>query len=112
MGQQIEELVGACATDDAIGIKPEGAPDRFAQDTRGAFRIVLQIRGRVDVGLDRLRRRAERRFIGRQFEHLAARLRLRALARRVGRNIENAGVRHGSGHLQLRIAGGLSNSPH
>ena len=43
--QQIEDLVGAGAADDAVGIEPEGAADRLAQHPRGAFRIVLQMRG-------------------------------------------------------------------
>ena len=100
--QQIENLVGPGTADDAIGIEPEGAADRLPQHARSALRIVLQMRGRLLVGLDCLRRRAERRLVGRQLEHLAAWLRHRALAGRVRRNIENAGIRHGSGHLQLR----------
>ena len=97
--QQIEKFVGTRAADDAVGVEPEGAPDRLAQNPRRAFRIVLQMRGDALVGFDRLRRGAERRLVGRQLEHLAAGFRLRAFAGRVGRNIENAGIRHGSGHF-------------
>src|SRR5579872_1452413 len=103
--QQIENFVRTRAADDALGIEPKGAPDRFTQYTRSAFRIVFQMRGGVSKSLDRLRRRAERRLIGRQFEYLAACFRLRAFAGRIGRDIENAGVRHRSGHLQLRSGG-------
>ena len=103
--QQIEDFVGAGAADDAVGIEPEGAADRLAQHARGSFRIILQMRRGFLVDRDGLRRRAERRLVGGQLEHLAARLRHRALARRVGRNIENAGIRHGSGHLRLRNIG-------
>ena len=101
--QQIEDFVRAGAADDAVGIEPVGAADRLAQHPRGAFRIVLQMRGRLRVDFLRLRRRPERGLVGGQLEHLAARLRHRRLAGRVGRNIENAGIRHGAGHLQLRI---------
>ena len=103
--QQVEDFVGAGAADDPIRVEPEGAADRLAQHARGAFRIVLQMRRGVAVDRHGLRRGPERRLVGRQLEHLAARLRHRALAGRVGRNIENAGIRHGSGHLQLRIVG-------
>ena len=106
MRQQIEDFVGAGAADDAVGIEPEGAADRLAQHARRTFRIILQMISRFLVDRDRLRRRSEWRFVGRQLEHLAARLRHRALARRVGRNLENAGIRHGAGHLQLRTIGG------
>ena len=30
VGEQVEDLVRAGAADDAVGIEPEGAPDRFA----------------------------------------------------------------------------------
>jgi len=104
--QQIKDLIGAGAADDAVGIEPEGAADRLAQHPRGAFRIILQMRRGLLVDLDRLWRGAERRLVGRQLEHLAALFRHRALAGRVGRNIENAGIRHGSGHHQLRKMSG------
>src|SRR6516165_723443 len=100
--QQIEDFIGARAADDAVGVEPKGAADRLTQDASGAFRIVLKMGRRLLVGRDRLRRRAERRLIGREFEHLAAWLRHRALAGRVERNIENAGIRHGAVHVQLR----------
>src|SRR4029079_16148307 len=99
MRQQIEDLVRAGAADDAVRIEPEGAADRLAQDAGCAFRIILQMCGGLLVDGKRLRRRPERRLVGGQFEHLAARLRHRALAGGVGRNIEDAGVRHGAGHL-------------
>ena len=103
--QQIENLVRSGTADDPFGIESEGAADRLPQHARSALRIVLQMRGRLLVGFDRLRRRAKRRLVGRQLEDLAAWLRQGSLAGRVRRNIENAGVRHGSGHLQLRIGG-------
>ena len=105
VGEQIEDLVRAGAADDAVGIEPEGAADRLAQHARGAFRIVLEMVDRVLVGLLRLGRGPERRLVGRELEHLAARLRHRALAGRVGRNVEDAGIRHGAVHLELRIFG-------
>src|SRR3981081_2727776 len=111
MRQQIQNLVGAGAANDAVGIEPEGAADRLAQHARRTFRIILQMRRRLLVDRHRLRRRSEGRFVGRQLEHLVARLRHRGLARRVGRNLENAGIRHGAGHLQLRIIGGSQASP-
>jgi hypothetical protein len=52
--QQIEDFIGSGTADDAVGIEPEGAPDRLAQDARGTFRIILQMISRVPVGLDRL----------------------------------------------------------
>ncbi len=103
--QQVEQLIGTGAADDAGGIEPENAADRFAQHPRTAFRIVMQMARGLPVDLDRLRRRPERRLIGRQLEYLAPRLRHRAFARRIGCDIENAGVRHRTGHLQLRIIG-------
>ena len=101
--QQVEDFIRAGAADDAVGVEAEGAADRLAQHPRGAFRIVLQMRRDVLVNGHGLRRRPERRLVGRQLEHLAARLRHRGLARRVGRNIEDAGIRHGAGHLWLRV---------
>src|ERR1700756_165442 len=56
------------------------------------------MRRRLLVSRNRLRRRAERRLVGRELEHLAARLRHRAFSRRIGRNIEDAGIRHGAVH--------------
>ena len=43
MGQQVQQLVGAGAADDTVGIEPEGAADRFAQHARGAFRIIVKM---------------------------------------------------------------------
>ncbi len=96
--EQIEDFVRAGAADDAVRVESEGAADRLAQHPRCALRIILQMRRGVLVDRNRLRRRPERRLVGGQLEHLAARLRHRALAGRVGRNIENAGIRHGAGH--------------
>ena len=53
--EQIEDFVGAGAADDAVGVEPEGTADRLAQDPRGAFRIILQMRRHVLVGRDCLR---------------------------------------------------------
>src|SRR4029450_6976887 len=97
------DLIRARAADDAVGVETEGAADRLAQHPRGAFRIVLQMISRALVEGHGLRRGPERGLVGRQLEHLAARLRHRGLARRVGRNIEDAGIRHGAGHLWLRV---------
>ena len=46
VGDQIEQIVGAGAADDAVGIEAEGAADRLAQRGRRAVRIVLQMLGR------------------------------------------------------------------
>ncbi len=43
VGEQVEDLVRAGAADDAVGVEPEGAADRFAQHARGAFRIIFQM---------------------------------------------------------------------
>ena len=42
---QVEQVVGARAADDAVGVEPEGAADRLAQRGRGAVGVVLQVLG-------------------------------------------------------------------
>src|SRR5262249_278572 len=98
--EQIEDLVGAGATDDAARIKPERLADGFAQHAQSAFRIVLQMRADFLIGRDRLGRGPKRRLVGRQLEHLAAHLWHRALAWGGGRNVEDGGIRDGAVHLR------------
>ena len=42
--QQMQEVVGAGAADDALGVEAEGAADGFAQIAGGAVRVVLKMR--------------------------------------------------------------------
>ena len=51
--KQMQQIVGAGAADDAIGIEPERAPDRLAQIDCRAVRIVLKVVGGGLIGRDR-----------------------------------------------------------
>src|SRR5580693_8360497 len=86
----MQEIVGAGAADDAVGIEPERMPDRLAQIARRTVRIILQMIGGGLVGRDRARARPERRLVRRQLEYLGH-ARCAALAGHIGRNIEHAG---------------------
>ena len=97
--QQIEQIVGAGAADDAGGIEPERAADRLAQLGRRAVRIILEMLADRVVGRDRLRARPERRLVGRQLEDLGD-ARRAALAGHIGVDVEHAGAR-------LRTRGGI-----
>src|ERR1700728_3852466 len=98
----MQQIVGARAADDAVGIEPEGAPDRLAQVARRAVRIVLQMIGPGPIGGNGARARSERRLVRRQLEYLGDPRRF-ALAGHIGLDIEHAGPRlgtHGS-HYSL-----------
>ena len=88
--QQMQEIVGAGAADDALGIEPERMPDRLAQIARRTVRIILEMIGGGLVGRDRARARPERRLVRRQLEYLGH-ARCAALAGHIGRDIEHAG---------------------
>ena len=90
--QQVEQIVGAGAADDAGRIEAERAADRLAQFGRCAVRIILQMPPDRRVGLDRLRARAERRLVRRELEDLRDAGRA-ALARHIGLDVEHAGTR-------------------
>ncbi len=92
VGDEIEQIVGAGAADDAVGIEPESAPDRLAQLGRGAVRIVLEMLGERAIGGDRLRARAERRLVRGKLDHARDAGR-RAPARHIGIDGEHAGAR-------------------
>ena len=62
-GPAARQFVGAGTADDAVRIKPIGLADRLADRGVGAIGIVLQMAGDVPIGLDRLRRRAERALV-------------------------------------------------
>ena len=88
--QQVQQIVGAGAADDAAWIEPECASDRFAQHGRGAVRIVFQTRAHGLVRGDRARTGPERRLVGRQLEYLGDAAGA-ALAGHVGLDFEHAG---------------------
>ncbi len=44
VGKEVQELVGARAANNAIGVESKGAPDRLPQGGRRAVGIVLQVR--------------------------------------------------------------------
>src|SRR5207237_8081087 len=67
--EEVEQIVGARAADDAVRIEPEGASDRFAQRSCRAVRIVLKAIARRAIGGDRPRARPERRLVRRQLEY-------------------------------------------
>ncbi len=92
VGDQVQQIVRAGAADDAAGIEPEGAPDRFAQRGGGAVGIVLEMLGNRAIGGDCFRAGAERRLVRRQLEH-AGNAGCRALARDIGIDREHAGTR-------------------
>ena len=52
--QQIEQIVRAGAADDAVGVEPVGASDRFAQLGRRAVGIILEVLAGRAIGGDRL----------------------------------------------------------
>src|SRR5262249_59182999 len=69
VGDEVQEVVGARAADDAARIEPERAPDRLAQRGRVAVGVVLQVFTDRVIGGDRLWARSERRLVRRQLEH-------------------------------------------
>ncbi len=81
--EQVEQVVGAGAAHDAVGIEPEGAADGLTQRGGGALRVILQMIGDRMIGRDRLRTGAERRFVGGEFIDLRRAPRF-ALAGHVG----------------------------
>jgi hypothetical protein len=92
VGDQIEQIVGAGAADDAVGVEPESAPDRLAQLGRGAVRVILEMLGERPIGGDRLRARAERRLVRGKLDH-ARHAGRGASARHIGIDGEHAGAR-------------------
>ena len=62
VGDEIQEIVRAGAADDSLGVKPEGAADRFAQRGRRTVGIVLQVLADRAIGGDRMRARARAEF--------------------------------------------------
>src|SRR5262249_18171371 len=90
--------------DDAAGIKPERAADRFAQRARVAIGVVGQVLTDGVIGGHRLWARPERRFVRGQLEHAGDPWGL-ALAPHVGIDGEHAGTRLRTlqdGHFTLR----------
>src|SRR6185437_13504312 len=107
-GDQVEQIVGAGAADDARRIEAERLTDRLAQRGRGAVRIILEVLAGLVVGGDRMRARAQRRLVGRELEHLGDAGRA-ALARDVRGNVEHAGARLRTvGHGRIRTFQALS----
>ena len=107
--QQIEQIVGACATHDARRIEPKHTADRVAQLRRRAVRVILEVLADGVVGSDRLRARAERRLVGRQLENLVD-ARRAALAGYVGVDFKHAlaWLRTGSSHRNRSWIPGLA----
>src|SRR5262249_33315786 len=104
VGNEVQEVVGARAADDAAGIEAERAPDRLAQRGRVAVGVVLQVFTDRVIGGDSPRARSERRFVRRQLEH-AGDAGCLALARHVGIDREYARTRLRTlqdGHFTLR----------
>ena len=58
--QQIEQIIGAGAADDPIGIEPEGSADRVTQGRGGAVRIIFQVFARRPIGGSSVRARPQR----------------------------------------------------
>ena len=104
--QQMQEIVGAGAADDAVGIEPERVPDRLAQLDGRTVRIILEMIGGGLVGRDRARARPERRLVRRQLEYLGH-ARRAALAGHIGRDIEHAGTGFWTRGSHYPIAPGL-----
>ena len=98
---QIKQVVGAGAADDARRIEPEDVADRLAQIRSRPVRIILQVFGHRAIGGDGARARPHRRLVGGQLEHLGDARRI-ALAGHIGLDVEHAGarLRSGRGHSQ------------
>jgi hypothetical protein len=90
--EQIEDIVGARAANNAIGIEPECAADRLAQVGRGAIRIILQMPADRRIGFDRAWARPQRRLVGGEFVNLVD-ARRAALARHIGLDVEHTRTR-------------------
>ena len=63
VSNEVQELIGAGAADNAIRIEPKGTADRFTQRGGIAIGVVLQVLADGVIGGDRLGARPERRFI-------------------------------------------------
>ncbi len=90
--KQVEQIVGAGAAHDAIGIEPERGADCVAQGRSRAVRVSLKVLAGYAIGRDRIRARPQRRLVGGKLEHLGDAKR-GALARNVRGNLEHAGSR-------------------
>ena len=88
--KQMQQIVRARAANDAVGVEPEGAPDRLAQLARSAIRIILKVVGGGLIGRDRLRAWSKRRLVRRQFDH-PGHARRAALTGHIGLDLEHAG---------------------
>ena len=96
-GQQVQQVVGAGAADDAVRIEPERPPDRFAQFARRAVRIIFKMRADGLISRDGARARSEWRLVRRQLVYLGDAGRA-ALAGHVGLDVEHAGAGLGARH--------------
>jgi hypothetical protein len=89
--EQGEDLVRAGAADDALGVEPVHGGDGGAQGGVGAVGIDVEGARGGGEGVEGLRRRAERAFVGAELEH--ARLAVEpGLAADIGGDRENAGL--------------------
>ena len=94
---RILDYVAALESLDTVGIEPVPRADSFAQFYRCAVRIAVQRAGEGFVCFDRLRARAERTFVRRQFDDAVDPFDLRC-ARHIGRHVHDAGARRYRGH--------------
>ena len=96
VGEQRQDLVRARAADDPVGIEAVARRDRLAQRVADAVRDRARDGRPAAIGLDRLRRRAERRLVRGQLVDLGH-ARRRALAGHIGVDVKTPGAGLGTG---------------
>src|SRR6516162_9939987 len=92
MGNEVDELVGAAATHDALRIEPVSLGDRVAQGRGRPIWIAVQLVDEGLVGCHRQGARAQRRLIGGKLDGCYA-AGDAAFAWNVGVDLEDAGLR-------------------
>ena len=94
--QHRQDLVGAGAANDAVGVQPVARRDRSPQQSCRSIGIALQCAGDILERGDRLGAWPQRRFVGRQLYRLDPGGKL-ALARNVSVDFQNARLGPGNG---------------
>ena len=95
-GEQVEQLVGTVAADDARRIESVPGGDGIAQALGRAVRITVQLAGDLAISGDRSRAWPQRRFVGRQPDDLLH-PRDGAATAHIGDDVENARPRREAG---------------
>jgi hypothetical protein len=101
-GEQAENLVGAGAADNALGIEAVARADRLAQRDGAAIRVAMHAGGGLVIGLDGARARAQSALVRRQLHRIGIAGDLR-LAADIGFDGVDARPQHGTARDQIGL---------